>query len=164
MISDDLDDDLPATASLPPVQQGRFQYTYSGIIGCGAGFFAITDGAIEGGDMYGLLYSGTVSGRDDGIHVSIRLDVLRGRELVMGVSPQEIGYQRDVTFRLRYDFANGEPMKIEVPPGHIWLTILPVPEGYGIPINRRTLQKLAQGIEWLAGLIDEQERQEGQPK
>jgi hypothetical protein len=110
---------------------GTYGFVYSGAIGVGIGVFVIKNSMLNGADLAGGRYRGSVT--DDpqtkGLRVVFDMFVPAGTFLVQNASPQELSYtKKDISVLFPQGFDNGEPTKIYVPPGYVTLMINRIPD------------------------------------
>lgn len=111
---------------------GTFGFVFAGPTGFGAGVFVIKGGSLNGSDTGGACYQGTVtrhqiSGK---FKFDLTISVPAGVPLVLNVSPQEVSYSKSVLFDLRPCFDDGEPIRIEIAPGHVNAMIRKISDEY----------------------------------
>ena len=112
---------------------GTYCFAYCGETGVGIGVFTIQNNALKGSDLVGGRYSGVVTELSNGGGYRIIYDMFipAGMFLVQGTSPQAISQTRvGITHDIPYDFANGEPIKLFVPPGQITLMIRKIADDF----------------------------------
>lgn len=112
---------------------GTYSFAYCGEQGVGVGVVTIVNGILKGDDLGGGRYSGAVSEKPKGGGYNLVYDMFMpaGTCLVQGTAPQDMSHtRRDDTIELPADFANGEPIKLDVPPGNITLMIRQVSDEY----------------------------------
>jgi hypothetical protein len=109
---------------------GVYAFVYGSYIGLGFGVFRIADGELVGADFGGATYRGRVveDAATREIDMSFEMHVPAGVPLVQGTSAQDLPYTKIVAGRVPPAFGDGEPFKLEVPPGVITLMVRRIPD------------------------------------
>jgi hypothetical protein len=117
--------------------EGTYGFVYSGSNGLGVGVFRIdASGKFHGVDYVRGRYTGTAHENADGtIAIDIEFDVMPGEMLVQGTSPQEIPYRRHIQQNVPAGFADGEPFRLNSPPGYVTVMVKRVPDEFAIAVT-----------------------------
>ena len=96
---------------------GAYGFVYCGAVALGIGAFIVENGMIRGKDYGGANYSGTVQvNPDKTITAKITFHVPAGVQLVQGVTPQEIPYNKLIEQTYPPLFGDGKPFETSSPP------------------------------------------------
>jgi hypothetical protein len=110
---------------------GIYGFVYSGANGLGIGVFRLKDGQIVGHDYARGSYNGAATANADGsIDLELTMQVPAGGELVQGTAAQDIPYQRQIKHRFPPGFGDGEPVRVQMPPGEIIVMVKRIPDGF----------------------------------
>jgi hypothetical protein len=112
---------------------GTYSFAYCGEQGVGVGVVTIVNGILKGADLGGGRYSGVVTEQPGagGYNLVYDMFIPASSFLVQGTAPQDMPQtRRDVIIDLPPDFANGEPIKLDVPPGIITMMIRRISDEY----------------------------------
>ncbi len=110
---------------------GTYGFVYCAASGVGFGVFKISNGSLQGCDIFGGQYTGSAAENADGsITVDLVFNVPAGLVLVQGTSPQDVPHQRQIRQTLPTDFGDGKPLEVYSPPGFITMMIKRVDASY----------------------------------
>jgi hypothetical protein len=111
------------------IDGNTYGFVYCGANGVGIGAFTISGERFRGTDMAGGRYDGTARENPDGsIDLNIEFDVMPGETLVQGTAPQEVPHRRRVSQTLPPQFGDGEPLKLQSPPGTLTIMVKRIPD------------------------------------
>lgn len=103
---------------------GTYAFVYSGADGMGFGVFTVKGGQVQGCDFVGAKYNGTAMVQPDGsIEGDIVMQVPAGVTLVQGTAAQDLPYQRRIKHRFPAQFGDGEPVRVDTPPGQVIMMV-----------------------------------------
>jgi hypothetical protein len=109
---------------------GEYGFVYCGAIDLGIGAFIINNGEVRGRDYGGMDYSGTAEENADGtITFKVIYRVRAGGELVQGVAPQDIPYDKVIEQKFPPMFGDGKPIETASPPVTVMIKRLPARSG-----------------------------------
>jgi hypothetical protein len=102
---------------------GTYGLVFSGTSGVGIIYIRITDSKLVGAGIGGGVFRGEAIEDADGISLEIEQTVPAGVILAQGTSPQDLPYTKFFSVRTPPAFGDGEPLKVDVPPGTVWVMI-----------------------------------------
>jgi hypothetical protein len=105
---------------------GAYGFVYCGANGLGIGAFIVENGTVRGRDIGGVSYAGTAQENpDNSITLRVTYRVPAGGELVQGVTPQDIPYDKEIEQHFPPLFGDGKPVETASPPVIVMIRRLP---------------------------------------